>query len=259
MMFKPLFSSRAVLTLLFPLAIVLSPTLAAKEFGDIQQYHENIQPSGSEGIINTSVTATTNAEGVVYLPAYEKGELANYEVLSGTLIGMPERVDIHGREAYRYRFASSDNLVTLQQTFQVKKLYKEKKAKLKYSHPAGVTRVSYTFTNTSPSTIDDFSTQLSVPKGTELYGVVTPEWSKKKKTFTISKLDDWKVVTVNRSALTAGQDVETKVRLYRPAPNIKWVLWTFVILISGALLWKRRDVLVDEKEAVESAPIEEQK
>lgn len=234
--------------------LAFSTMALAESFGNIEQYHEVIYPSGTDGKIITDVIAMPNNEGWVYLPAYKKGSLTNYEVLGGTLLEKPIKQAIHGREAILYRFEADGRPVALTQTFNVEKVYKEKKAKLKYSHPGGVTRVSYTFVNTSPSTIEKFSTQLSVPKGTELYGVVTPKWSKKKKTFEIGENDGWKEVTVERSDLSAGDEVELKVRLYRPSPVIKWVLWSIVILLSAALLWKRRDVLSENNESESSLP-----
>ncbi|RXJ72765.1 hypothetical protein CS022_14125 [Veronia nyctiphanis] len=234
---------RKVILSLACFTLLFSSVNFAESFENITEYHEIIRPSGSGAEITASVTAIPNIDGQVYLPTYKKGELASYEVLKGTLLEGPIQFSIHGREALLYRFKRDGSPVTVKQSFEVQKVYREKKAKLKYSHPGGVTRVSYTFVNTSPSTIETFSTQFSMPKDAELYGVVTPKWSKKKKTFSIGEHEGWKEVTVSRSSLVAGDEVKLKVRLYRPSPMIKWVLWSIVILLSCALLWKRRDVL----------------
>ncbi|MCW8331042.1 hypothetical protein MD588_19800 [Photobacterium sp. SDRW27] len=218
----------------------------ASEFGKIDYYHELIQPVEKNGVIEVTVEATTNAEGMLYLPAYDEASVTSVAAIRGTLLSdTAQLVSVHGREVFAYQFEKGNNDVSMMQMVQVADLYKEKKAKLKYSHPGGVKRISYEFVNTAPVTIGKYSGSLSIPQGKELYGVVKPEWSKKKKTFDIHEEAGWKVVEVSKKNLKANDSVEFRVRTYQPSAAIKWTLWAVVLLLSGALLWKRRGVLSD--------------
>ncbi len=155
----------------------------------------------------------------------------------------PEMTNIHGRDVIAYQFSDSKSQVTLEQTLFVEDVYKTKKAKIKYSKPGGVKKITYEFTNTAPVTIANYSGQFSVPNKTELYGVVEPERSKKKKTFDIRKESGSKIVEIKRKKVASGDEVVFKIRTYTPSPVIKWTLWALVIFLSVAMLWKRRDIL----------------
>mgnify|MGYP001329869574 FL=1 len=224
--------------------ILAAVTIQASELGEIHNYNEIIQPAERDGIIDVTVSGVTNDQGILYLPNYEDSSLSAYSALNGKLEQDPEVMSVHGREVLAYQFSKPNNEVLLQQTLLVKDVYKTKKAKIKYSQPGGVKRISYEFINTSPVMIAKYSGQFSVPKKTELYGVITPEWSKKKKTFEIKRDGDWKIVEVKRKKVSPGDDVTFKIRTYAPSLVIKWVLWSMVLLLSAALLWKRRDVVM---------------
>ncbi|MGF1762030.1 hypothetical protein [Aliivibrio kagoshimensis] len=230
-------------------ALVITATTMsanAEDFGKIESYHENIRPIESDGQIEVIVNAVTNSQGQIFLPAYEDGKVLSAVATKGILNSSTAKVEkIHGRDVLVYQFKNANAAVLLNQTLNVTKLYKEKKAKLKYSHPGGVKRVSYEFINSSPVAIGKYVGSLGVPQGKELYGVVLPEWSKKKKTFFIGEQDGYKTVDVVKKKLKPGSEVEFRIRTYQPAAAIKWTMWTLVILLSGALLWKRRDVLND--------------
>jgi len=225
--------------------ILVAASIQATELGEILHYSENIQPVDRDGEINVTVTGVTNDQGLLYLPSYEDSSVSAYSALSGKLAKGPKVTSVHGREVLAYQFSEPNSEVRLQQTLFVEDVYKTKKAKIKYSQPGGVKRISYAFMNTSPVTIETYSGQLSVPQKTELYGVVTPERSKKKKTYEIKRDGDWKVVEVNRKQVSPGDDVKFKIRTYSPSSAIKWTLWSLVVFLSGALLWKRRDVLMN--------------
>lgn len=235
--------------------ILAAVSIQASELGEIHNYSEIIQPVEQDGRISITVSGVTNEQGLLYLPSYQDSSVSTYSSLSGKLEQGPEVTSIHGRKVLAYQFSEPNSEVTLQQTLFVEDVYKTKKAKIKYSQPGGVKRISYKFINTSPVTITKYSGQLSVPEKTELYGVVAPEWSKKKKTFEIKRDGDWKVVEVKRKKVSPGDDVTFKIRTYSPSPMIKWTLWSLVVFLSGALLWKRRDVLInlDAKPATEKA------
>lgn len=223
---------------------VMAFNVTASEFGEIGTYREVISPVEKNAMIEVTLTATTADDAKVYLPAYDGGSIASYQVLSGgNLVSGPQEANVHGRDVWVYQFDKPNADISLSQTLSVNKVYKAKKAKLKYSHPAGVKRVSYEFINSSPATINQYSGVLTVPKGKELYGVVTPEWSKKKKTFDISELNGQKVVQVDRKKLSAADSVKFKIRTYAPSAAIERTLWALVIFLSGALLWKRRGIL----------------
>ncbi len=226
----------------------------ASEFGEIDSYREIIKPVENNALIEVTLTAITADNGMLYLPAYESGNIASYQVLNGgNLVDGPQEANVHGRDVWVYQFEKANMDVTLSQILNVSKVYKTKKAKLKYSHPAGVERISYEFVNTSPATINKYSGTLTVPKGKELYGVVTPEWSKKKKTFDISELNEQKVVQVDRKNLFAADSVKFKIRTYAPSVAIERTLWALVIFLSGALLWKRRGILSELDSSTKTA------
>jgi len=229
--------------------VCLAVSVQASELGAIHNYSEVIQPLEKNGVINVTVSGVTNDKGMLYLPSYEDSSITEFSAIEGQLKTQPQIANVYGRDVLAYQFATPNSEVQLQQTLLVEDVYKTKKAKIKYSQPGGVKRISYKFTNTSPVTIAKYTGLLSVPKNTELYGVVTPEWSKKKKTYEIRREGDWKVVEVVRKQIAPSKGVKFKVRTYSPSPMIKWTLWTMVIFLSGALLWKRRDVIttLDEK------------
>lgn len=227
----------------------------ASELGEINNYNEVIQPVDKNAEFNILVSGVTSDQGFLYLPSYEDSTIDNYSVLKGQLSEKPMLTEIYGRDVLAYQFVTPNSQVEIKQTLLVEDVYKTKKAKIKYSKPAGVKKVSYEFTNTSPVTIKNYSGQLSVPQKTELYAVVTPEWSKKKKTFEIKQNGDWKVVEVKRKKVNSGSSVAYKIRTYSPSPVIKVVLWSLVILLSTALLWKRRGILssLDDKSSAKKA------
>lgn len=231
--------------------VCMAVSVQASELGMIDSYREVIKPLEKSGVIDVMVSGVTNDEGMLFLPSYKDSSISQFSAVKGKLQAQPKITSVYGRDVLAYQFSLPNSEVKLQQTLLVEDVYKTKKAKIKYSQPGGVKRISYEFTNTSPVSIGQYTGLLSVPNDTELYGVVAPEWSKKKKTFEIKRDGDWKVVEVIRKKIAPGAGVKFKIRTYSPSPVIKWTLWSLVIFLSGALLWKRRDVItnLDEKSA----------
>lgn len=226
--------------------LCMAVSVQANEFGSIRSYSEVIQPSERNGSIEITVSGLTNDKGMLFLPSYEDSSITRFSALKGQLQTQPKTTSVYGRDVLVYQFSTPNSEVQLKQTLYVEDVYKTQKAKIKDSQPGGVERISYKFTNTSPVSISKYTGLLSVPHNTELYGVVTPEWSKKEKSFEIKREGNWKVIEVVRNKVAPGNGVEFKIRTYSPSPVIKWTLWSLVIFLSGILLWKRRDVITNQ-------------
>jgi hypothetical protein len=224
----------------------VSLTATGSEFGEISSYRELIKPADKNATIEINVKGVTNDQGILLLPVYEDSVVTSVKVNKGNLTDTSARlISVHGRDVWAYQFKNANQDVSLTHTVSVKGVYKEKKAKLKYSHPDGIKRVSYEFINTTPTKIAKYSGALTVPEGKELFGVVIPKWSKKKKTFEIYQEQNLKVVEVKKKKLSPGKSVEFRIRTYQPSVVAERTLWGIVLLLSGVMLWRRRAILKD--------------
>ena len=136
------------------------------------------------------------------LPTYDDASVLSINVIKGHLINKDaELLNVHGRNVWVYQFEKANNNVELMHTVKAINIYKKENAKIKDSHPAGIKRISYEFINTAPVKIAKYHGSLSVPSDSELFGVVLPKWSKKKKTFELGEEGGLKVVMVSKNKL----------------------------------------------------------
>ncbi len=214
----------------------------SENMGNIIKYSEQIVPkSGSDAVIYVSVEGKTNESGILYLPYYNKCELTGLNIVKGSLENNTGIVKtVYGKKCMEYKFTDGNTSVSVEQEYFLKGLYKGKKAKMKNSHPGGVVTVSYSFTNNTPVSVDKYSMAFSLPKGTEIYGVLSPA---KSKYYNISVKDGYKTVFVNNKKINSGDKYKVSVNIYKQSAMLKIVIWISVLLISVFMLYKRKDIL----------------
>ncbi len=222
--------------------------LSAGSMGSIKKYSEYITPLEKNGIIQAVAEGKTNKDGYLYLPLAKKATLLEVKAIKGELLSKAEIKKVYGQKVVVLQFLDKDAAVIVNEKFSVKKLYKGKKAKQKYSHPGNVKNVTYKFKNTAPVKIDKYFLTLAVPKGVELYNVVYPKISKKKKTFIISAKDGYTVVSVKKKKIKQAGEFKVSLNYYAQPYNVKMVVWLFAIFIGGFMLYTRRATLFGKNE-----------
>jgi len=214
----------------------------SEDMGQVITYSEQIMPKeNDDAVLYITVEGVTNEKGSLYVPLYKNADPLSLDIVKGSLnADTGKETSVYGKKCIEYIFNEKNAPVTIKQQYLLKDFYKGKTAKIKDSHPGGISTISYKFNNNIPVGIGSYSVSLSIPKGVELYEVLSPA---KSKDYTISMKEGIKTVSVENKKIGSAGSYTVSVNIYRQPVTVKIVIWITAIALSIFLLYKRKDII----------------
>lgn len=209
---------------------------------------QKIQPSGSDGLLEISWTGRPDSEGYIYLPISANQPLWNSTEVKGAVLTAekPEEVKIEGVKVHRWQVKAMDNSVTLKSLYTLPKLFALKEvagdAEGGPTRRGDIQSLKYVFDNTLSNGITNYSFSVLLPKGYEVFKVVSP------KKYTLSQIDGLNQITVNlkgkddKFALLPGKSNVVELEYVQSEKGVI-PIWIGIILISAGVIIYRRDII----------------